>query len=122
MSFSAPGGLSVQVPQSADLKTQIAALSAQLGMGYLNELAARSDMNRQPVKLAHERWDHSAGSAAPLASASGPAPASPTERLDSRAWRVRAHCAGCWGPMGHSPSRPIRAPPRAQRHSPPQPP
>ena len=52
------GGLSVQVPQSADLKTQIAALSAQPGMGYLNELAGRSDVNWQQVKLAHESWDH----------------------------------------------------------------
>jgi large exoprotein involved in heme utilization and adhesion len=56
--FSAPGGLSVQVPQSADLKTQIAALSAQPGMGYLSDLAARSDVNWQQVKLAHESWDH----------------------------------------------------------------
>jgi large exoprotein involved in heme utilization and adhesion len=56
--FSAPGGLSVQVPQSADLKTQIAALSAQPGMGYLGDLAARSDVNWQQVKLAHESWDH----------------------------------------------------------------
>jgi hypothetical protein len=58
VAFSAPGGLSVQVPQSADLKTQIAALSAQPGMGYLGDLAARSDVNWQQVKLAHESWDH----------------------------------------------------------------
>lgn len=48
----------MQVPQAADLKTQIAALSAQPGMGYLNELAGRSDVNWQQVKLAHESWDH----------------------------------------------------------------
>ena len=58
VSFSAPAGVSVQVPQAADLKTQIAALSAQLGMGYLNELAGRNDVNWQQVKLAHESWDH----------------------------------------------------------------
>ena len=46
------------MPQAADLKTQIAALSAQPGMGYLSELAARSDVNWQQVKLAHESWDH----------------------------------------------------------------
>jgi large exoprotein involved in heme utilization and adhesion len=50
--------LSVQVPQAADLKTQIAALSAQPGLGYLNDLAGRSDVNWQPVTLAHESWDH----------------------------------------------------------------
>jgi len=58
VSFSAPGGLSVQVPQAADLRTQIAALSAQPGMGYLNDLTARNDVNWQPVTLAHESWDH----------------------------------------------------------------
>ena len=58
VSFSAPGGLSVQVPQAADLRTQIAALSAQPGLGYLNDLAGRSDVNWQPVTLAHESWDH----------------------------------------------------------------
>ena len=46
------------MPQAADLRTQIAALSAQPGLGYLNDLAGRSDVNWQPVTLAHESWDH----------------------------------------------------------------
>lgn len=56
--FSAPGGLSVQIPDG-DFKTQIATLSAQPGMGYLTELTARKDVNWQPVKLAHDQWSYS---------------------------------------------------------------
>ena len=56
--FSAPGGLSVQIPDG-DFKTQIATLSAQPGMGYLNDLTARTDVNWQPVKLAHDQWSYS---------------------------------------------------------------
>ncbi len=40
----------MQVPQAADLKTQIAALTTPPGMAYLTELTARSDVNSQPVK------------------------------------------------------------------------
>ena len=56
--FSAPGGLSVQIPDG-DFKSQIATLSAQPGMGYLNDLTARTDVNWQPVKLAHDQWSYS---------------------------------------------------------------
>ena len=56
--FSAPGGLSVQIPDG-DFKAQIATLSAQPGMGYLNDLTARTDVNWQPVKLAHDQWSYS---------------------------------------------------------------
>jgi filamentous hemagglutinin len=56
--FSAPGGLSVQIPEG-NFKSQIQTLSAQPGMGYLNELTARTDVNWQPVKLAHEQWNYS---------------------------------------------------------------
>ena len=52
--FSSPGGLSVQI-SDGDFKSQIATLSAQPGMGYLNDLTARTDVNWQPVKLAHEQ-------------------------------------------------------------------
>ena len=55
--FSAPGGLLVQIPEG-DFKSQIATLSAQPGMGYLNDLTARKDVNWQPVKLAHEQWSY----------------------------------------------------------------
>jgi large exoprotein involved in heme utilization and adhesion len=55
--FKAPGGISVQIPEG-DFRSQIATLSQQPGMGYLNELAARSDVNWQPVKLAHDKWDY----------------------------------------------------------------
>jgi filamentous hemagglutinin len=56
-SFSAPGGLSVQIP-AGEFKSQLTSLSQQPGMGYLNTLAARKDVNWQPVKLAHEKWDY----------------------------------------------------------------
>jgi hypothetical protein len=46
----------VQIP-AGEFRSQIATLSQQPGMGYLNELAARSDLNWQPVKLAHVKWD-----------------------------------------------------------------
>ncbi len=56
--FSAPGGLYVQIPDGS-FKSQISTLSAQPGMGYLNDLTARTDVNWQPVKLAHEQWNYS---------------------------------------------------------------
>jgi hypothetical protein len=55
--FSAPGGLSVQIPDG-NFKSQIQSLSQQPGMGYLNDLAARKDVNWQPVKLAYESWNY----------------------------------------------------------------
>jgi large exoprotein involved in heme utilization and adhesion len=56
-SFSAPGGITVQIPVG-EFRSQIASLSAQPGMGYLNELTARRDVNWQPVRLAYEQWDY----------------------------------------------------------------
>lgn len=55
--FTAPGGLSVQIAEG-DFKSQINTLGAQPGMGYLNDLAARRDVNWQPVKLAFEQWNY----------------------------------------------------------------
>jgi filamentous hemagglutinin len=55
--FTAPGGLSVQIAEG-DFKSQIITLGAQPGMGYLNDLAARKDVNWQPVKLAFEQWNY----------------------------------------------------------------
>ena len=55
--FRAPGGISVQIPEG-EFRSQIATLSQQPGMGYLNELAARSDVDWQPIKLAHDKWDY----------------------------------------------------------------
>ena len=52
-----PGSIKVQIPAS-DFKSQIATLSALPGMGYLSDLAARKDVNWQPVKLAHEQWNY----------------------------------------------------------------
>jgi filamentous hemagglutinin len=54
--FTAPGGLSVQIAEG-DFKSQINTFGAQPGMGYLNELTTRTDVNWQPVKLAHDQWD-----------------------------------------------------------------
>jgi hypothetical protein len=55
--FKAPGGITAQIP-AGEFRSQIATLSAQPGMGYLNELAARTDVNWQPVKLAHDQWNY----------------------------------------------------------------
>ena len=55
--FTAPGGLSVQIAEG-DFRIQINTLGAQPGMGYLNDLAARKDVNWQPVKLALEQWNY----------------------------------------------------------------
>ncbi len=55
--FTAPGGISVQIAEG-DFKSQINTLGAQPGMGYLNDLAARKDVNWQPVKLAFEQWNY----------------------------------------------------------------
>ena len=56
--FNAPGGLSVQLPQASDFKGQISTLASQPGMGYLNDLAQRRDVNWQPVALAFEQWNY----------------------------------------------------------------
>jgi filamentous hemagglutinin len=56
--FTAPGGILVQVPDG-DFKSQIQSLSSQPGMGYLNDLTARKDVNWQAVKLAHDQWSYS---------------------------------------------------------------
>ena len=56
--FSAPGGISVQIPDG-NFKSQITSLSQQPGMGYLNDLAARKDVNWQAVKLANDQWNYS---------------------------------------------------------------
>jgi large exoprotein involved in heme utilization and adhesion len=47
----------VQIP-AGQFRSQITTLSQQPGMGYLNELTARSDVNWQPVKLAYDSWDY----------------------------------------------------------------
>ncbi len=60
-SFSAPGGLSVQIP-AGEFKSQITSLASQPGMSYLNDLAARPDVNWQPVKLASCASNRSASS------------------------------------------------------------
>jgi hypothetical protein len=54
--FKAPGGITVQIP-AGEFRSQIATLSQQPGMGYLNELTQRNDVDWQPVKLAHDKWD-----------------------------------------------------------------
>ena len=51
--------------RDGDFKSQIATLSAQPGMGYLNDLTARKDVNWQPVKLAHEQWNKRQGCPSP---------------------------------------------------------
>ncbi|MGY0195949.1 DUF637 domain-containing protein [Leptothrix sp. BB-4] len=66
--FRAPGGISVQIP-AGEFKSQIATLSQQPGMGYLNELTARSDVNWQPVKLAHDQWNYQQSGLTPAGAA-----------------------------------------------------
>jgi filamentous hemagglutinin len=66
--FSVPGGISVQIPDG-ELKGQIQSLSAQPGMGYLNDLAARKDVNWQAVKLAHDQWSYSQSGLTPAGAA-----------------------------------------------------
>jgi filamentous hemagglutinin len=66
--FSAPGGLSVQIPEG-DFKSQITNLSAQPGMGYLNDLVARKDVNWQAVKLANDQWNYSQSGLTPVGAA-----------------------------------------------------
>jgi filamentous hemagglutinin len=66
--FSAPGGISVQIPEG-DFKSQITNLSAQPGMGYLNDLVARKDVNWQAVKLANDQWNYSQSGLTPAGAA-----------------------------------------------------
>jgi filamentous hemagglutinin len=66
--FSVPGGISVQIPDG-ELKGRIQSLSAQPGMGYLNDLAARKDVNWQAVKLAHDQWSYSQSGLTPAGAA-----------------------------------------------------
>jgi filamentous hemagglutinin len=51
------GPVLAQIP-AGEFKTQIQTLSQQPGMGYLNDLAARSDVNWQPVQLAFNQWNY----------------------------------------------------------------
>lgn len=51
------GPVLAQLP-AGDFKTQIQALSTQPGMGYLNDLAARKDVQWQEVQLAFDRWNY----------------------------------------------------------------
>ncbi len=55
--FKAPGVITVQISEG-ELRSQIAILSAQPGMGYLNELTQRRDVDWQPVKLAFDSWGY----------------------------------------------------------------
>lgn len=66
--FTAPGGLSVQIPDG-NFKSQVATLSSQPGMGYLNDLAARKDVNWQPVKLAYDSWNYQQSGLTPAGAA-----------------------------------------------------
>ena len=66
--FSAPGGITVQIPDG-DFKSQIQSLSAQPGMGYLNDLVARKDVNWQAVQLAHDQWSYSQSGLTPAGAA-----------------------------------------------------
>ena len=66
--FSAPGGISVQIPDG-DFKSQIQSLSAQPGMGYLNDLTNRKDVNWQAVKLANDQWNYSQQGLTPVGAA-----------------------------------------------------
>ncbi len=66
--FTAPGGISVQIPDG-NFKSQVATLSTQPGMSYLNDLAARKDVNWQPVKLAYDSWNYQQSGLTPAGAA-----------------------------------------------------
>jgi filamentous hemagglutinin len=66
--FTAPGGLSVQIPDG-NFKSQIQILAQQPGMDYLNTLAARTDVNWQPVKLAYDTWNYQQSGLTPAGAA-----------------------------------------------------
>ena len=66
--FTAPGGLSVQIPDG-NFKSQVSTLSTQPGMSYLNDLAARKDVNWQPVKLAYDTWNYQQSGLTPAGAA-----------------------------------------------------
>ena len=66
--FTAPGGISVQIPEG-DFKSQITSLSQQPGMGYLNDLTNRKDVNWQAVKLANDQWNYSQQGLTPVGAA-----------------------------------------------------
>lgn len=66
--FTAPGGLSVQI-QDGNFKSQVVTLSAQPGMGYLNDLVTRKDVNWQPVKLAYDSWNYQQSGLTPAGAA-----------------------------------------------------
>lgn len=57
--FSAPGGISVQLPESDNFRQQIETLSKQPGTEWIGELANRKDVDWQKVKLAFDTWDYS---------------------------------------------------------------
>ncbi|MGR6980989.1 two-partner secretion domain-containing protein [Testudinibacter sp. P27/CKL/0425] len=56
--FTAPGGLSVQLPQGA-FRTEVEKLAKQPGMEYLNSIIQRKDVDWKRVKLEYEKWNHS---------------------------------------------------------------
>ena len=62
-SFSGPatpvfkGPVLASIP-AGDFKSQVQTLAAQPGMAYVAELAQRSDVNWQPVKLAFDQWQY----------------------------------------------------------------
>lgn len=56
--FSAPGGITVQLPESDNFRQQIESLSKQPGTEWLGELANRKDVDWEKVKLAFETWDY----------------------------------------------------------------
>jgi len=66
--LSAPGGLTVQIP-TGEFKTQIQTLAQQPGMGYLNTLIQRNDINWQPVKLAYDQWNYQQSGLTPAGAA-----------------------------------------------------
>ena len=58
----------MQLPDG-NFKSQIQTLSQQPGMGYLNDLAARKDVNWQAVKLANDQWNYSQSGLTPAGAA-----------------------------------------------------
>ena len=57
MSLSSQAAITL-VNNKGNIGKTLEALSQKPGMAYLNELAQRSDVNWQPVKLAHEQWNY----------------------------------------------------------------
>lgn len=62
------GPVLTQIP-AGDFKTQIEALGQKPGLGYVSDLAKRTDVKWQPVKEAFDKWDYKQSGLTPAGAA-----------------------------------------------------